>query len=309
MLHVNSLIKRSFPSHIENFLTKCAAQNIPIAIPRTTLFEFENNQSKLRKDEVSRLDETKALFGTYGIGFEQFVSEEKVPTPNLTELVMKVGAKCTVVDATLEDFQIANRKACLKEAPHPEAGISDEMRDLVIWQTALRLAQSHGGGLLISRDVVHTHHRGDEEATAHGLLRADTFSRAEDALNIETDSGRPIKELILSKWVEIVDSALPVHKNGQIISIKEATFVNNSDNTTEASADLVLRSGAGQSVSCNVAIILRDGLALRITFSNIREGLAAVDGNVVLNFGQLTDDATDIEERLNDLRMALGVLE
>jgi hypothetical protein len=72
------------------------------------------------------------------------------------------GVQLEVENPKLEDYRNAERRACLHLSPQPPETKSDEMRDLVIWEVALRVAKRDGKAILVSRDHVHSDERGDK---------------------------------------------------------------------------------------------------------------------------------------------------
>jgi hypothetical protein len=84
------------------------------------------------------------------------------------------GVQLEVENPKLEDYRNAERRACLHLSPQPPETKSDEMRDLVIWKVALRVAKRDGKAILVSRDHVHSDERG-EAAEACGLLRVQSL--------------------------------------------------------------------------------------------------------------------------------------
>ena len=172
------------------------------------------------------------------------------------------GLAFEIVEANLDDYHAALRKACLREAPHPPEATSDEMRDLVIWQLATRLA-AEGGAVLLSRDVVHTHHRGDVDAQRAGLLRTGDFERALEILDLETASGSLVRKLLMTQWEKLKGVGLPLSAGAHIIYIKNPVFQVLESGTTSGTFRIRIADGTGSEIECSGEIeFLDDALVL-----------------------------------------------
>lgn len=140
----------------------------------------------------------------------------------------QTGIDAKVLYPTLDDYRSAHLKACFHESPIPPGSESDEMRDLVIWVTALRIAREHGGAVLLSRDKVHTHTRGDDEADQAGLKR---FKGVDDALaylGAESPVAKPIREILARAWSQFGQHGFPIPEMPSHMSILESRFVRGS---------------------------------------------------------------------------------
>src|SRR2546421_10451680 len=117
-----------------------------------------------------------------------------------------------------------NRRACLHLAPHPPDTESDEMRDFVIWAIALRLARVDTS-ILLSRDKLHTHVRGEEEARAAGLLRAKDVDEGLELLGVESPTAKLVRSILEPIWSDIRDERLPLPEMFQLRRVEEAAFI------------------------------------------------------------------------------------
>ncbi|OCP09264.1 hypothetical protein BC374_01450 [Ensifer sp. LC13] len=205
--------------------------------------------------------------------------------------------------ATIEDYQGALNKACLKSPPHPPDGKADEMRDLVIWQAALRVAAANGGAILLSRDEVHTHHRGDIEADAHGLRRTGDFDRALEMLDLESDASVIIRSLLSTKWPDIVASELPMQQGATLLMARDPIFSISADGLTSATAVVTFSSGDGNELRCE-AKITYVGDPLRIFELHLRQLANGAAFDRVYEVG--AGDQDDYQDRLEALQDMMG---
>lgn len=256
LLFANSLIADTLPNKLKEFLLRCKehANEHEIIIPLTTLLEFERKQNEFVEKEITELQNAKEQIEKYNIKIDEFDSKELVKIPDLIALVENIGISCRVEKPSNEDYENAHQKACLKESPCPPDQKSDEMRDIIIWEIANRIANENGGAILLSRDKIHTHHRGDKDASKVNLIRCNSFERAYEALSIETASAKKIKSLLGKMRHKLIESELPIHGSYQIISIIKPKFINIENGTTKASCKLILSSGTGQDISAKMSI-------------------------------------------------------
>ena len=256
LLFANSLIANTLPGKLEEFLLKCKEHESEheIIIPLTTLLEFERKQNEFVEKEKGNIQEAKGLFNKYGIKIEEFDPKEIIKTPNLITMIQDIGINCTVEEPLIEDYNNAHKKACLKLSICPPDQKSDEMRDIIIWEIAYRIASKNDGAILLSMDKIHTHHRGDKDAFKVNLIRCNSFERAYEALNIETASAKKIKSLLVKISHNLIESELPISKSYQIVSIEKPKFINIENGTKKASCKIILNSGTGQKIGAKLNI-------------------------------------------------------
>lgn len=138
-------------------------------LPRTTLLEHEHNQEKLQQGVIANIGAAIKLLTYHGVALPEINARELVP-PMISFLHLRAtGVQLEVENPKLEDY-----RNCLHLSPQPPETKSDEMRDLVIWEVALRVAKRDGKAILVSRDHVHSDERG-EAAEACGLLRVQSL--------------------------------------------------------------------------------------------------------------------------------------
>jgi hypothetical protein len=88
---------------------------------------------------VAEVEHAYEVLRRAGVPFEEREAAKLFIVPDIAELFRASGAKVEIEDPTLDDFNDAHRRACLHLSPQPEETKSDEMRDLVIWQSRSEL--------------------------------------------------------------------------------------------------------------------------------------------------------------------------
>jgi len=213
-----------------------------------------------------------------------------------------------VEEPTMEDFMEAHRRTCLHECPHPPDAKSHEMRDLVIWMIALRLASQDGGALLISGDKVHVHSRGDDEAASVRLERVKSIEDALDYLNIETPAGKLIKQLLAPVWSDLVEAGLPVPGQMSPMGMSQTRFIQGIRGPSFAYCILRARTSDKRMLEAATEIHADDGMITKVILSNISvENKPWRETQLVITPHKIfTTEQDDYVERLNALRAKLG---
>ena len=302
MLFATSLIKDKLPRQVFEFLHACRDKGHEIVIPLTTLFEFNKKQKEFVDKEIAALTSARTKLTDYGINVEEFESSDLVKSPDLIQLIKATGVSCVLEEPTKNDYENAHRRACLRESPHPPDTKSDEMRDLVIWEISLRVAKENSGAILMSRDEVHIHHRGDKEASEYGLIRCNSIERAYESLRIETVSAQKIKELIGKVWNEIINSTLPIVDGGQVVSITNPIFIDTERGSTIVTCNANFHSGDGKKLASSLSIEFADNHPFVFEFKNIKINDTPSFEDVSLIFEKTVISDADLNERLNDLK-------
>jgi len=306
LLFVNSLIRDKLPQHISFFLLECKENGHEIIIPLTTLLEFEKKQSDFANKEISDLKNAVSKLTEYGIKFDECEPSKIVKQLDLIQLIKDIGVPCSLENPTNLDYENAHRRACLKESPHPPDKKSDEMRDPVIWEISLRIAKENNGAILMSRDEVHAHHRGDKEASSYGLIRCNSIERAFESLSIETVSANEIKELIGKVWGQIIGSILPVVDGGQVVSIKNPIFQDTDQGSSKVTCNIQFDSGDGKKLAALLHMEYVNDQPFALKFRDIKIDEAVVIEDIDLNFEKPTISNVDLNERMNNLRELMG---
>ena len=218
----------------------------PFVVPETARLEFDRKQLELVHARRGALQSAYATLEQNGVGFSRVDPEELIQPPDLIGLARQIGGNVDVVEPTLEDYQDAHRRACLHEQPHPPDIKSDEMRDLIIWVMSLRLSRGSDGAVLVSRDVVHTHARGDTEAFQARLTRAHSPEDALECLEVQTPAGTLIQTVLASAWSQLRAEGLPLAKEPTLRAVADPVFVEGVAglDTAECKVQIVADSGA-----------------------------------------------------------------
>jgi hypothetical protein len=302
MLFADSLIKDELPRHVSNFLQACRGQEHEIIIPLTTLLEFNRKQKEEVFKEVSYLNDAINKLAFYGLNVNDFKPSDIVKAPDLIQLINAMGISCILKEPIKEDYENAHRKACLKETPHPPDIKSDEMRDLVIWEISLRIAKQFNGAILMSKDKVHIHHRGDKEASEHGLIRCNSFERAKESLGMDTVSAQKIRNLINNVLTDIIASNLPIISGGYVISITNPIFINKDDGTSKVECKAIFNSGDGKTIKSTLFIEFINDHPYLLHFNDIIiDGTQSFEDVKVDRRKPITFE-TDMDERFRDLK-------
>ncbi|MGZ4302715.1 MAG: hypothetical protein ACXVFF_14140 [Gaiellaceae bacterium] len=278
LYHRGTLVRGELGRGLRELFVACAAKGHEVVIPLTTRLEFDRHQSEQVVAERRRLAEAYAMLNRYEVEFAESDPAAVVVAPDLIALIAESGVTVEEWPPENGDFVDAHRRASMREAPHPPESKSDEMRDLVIWAQAVRLARADAdGALLISRDEVHVHERGDEEASECGLVRVRSVEEALEFFEVRTPAGRMIEDLLGRVWdgLRAEDDGLPLAV--MVKSVTNATFRQGEAGLAAASAS-IKGSAAGDVVEGDVSFELGAGVITRAGLSNLKIGGADREG-------------------------------
>jgi hypothetical protein len=174
------------PSHIEKMCRGVTIAGGVLVLPRTVLFEDQRHQVTLDNDRVLAVEHALATLKGWNVALPDVDVRKEMPRLDVVEALRATNVTVEVEEASLEEYREAERRASLHISPHSPEGNSDEMRDLIIWQVALRVAKRDGGAMIVSRDPVHVHERGSAEANLARLFRAKNFEEALEILARES---------------------------------------------------------------------------------------------------------------------------
>jgi hypothetical protein len=276
-----------------------------VVIPETALLEFDRQQREAAATARTELENAYSILETNGVPFTKLDPGAVVQPGNLTEIASAIGVAVEVVRPTLEDFEDAHRRACLHESPQPPDAKSDEMRDLVIWAIALRLSRLDRGALLVSKDVVHTHDRGHDEARLAGLERVDSPEEALALLEVQTPAARAMEELLHPAWNALRLAGLPTPAAPRLRRVTNAVFVQGTDGIASASCDLAIQGEAGQEITANVSLEISSDSEVVHLSSIVVAGSPLADLQVEVRPTKPRIEAS-FEEDLSSLRELLG---
>ncbi len=215
VIHTNRRWAKGLPPHIKKFCHAAKLAGAVLVLPRTVLLEDERHQTTLGTSLLQDAEKAISALRDAEVELPEIHIPKEMQNVSVVDALRAVGVTVEVEDPNLDDYREAERRASLHLAPHPPEGKSDEMRDLVIWQVALRLAAQDGPALIVSRDEVHIHERGEPEATIAQLLRAKSF---DDALSVLAEHSAPhIRDAILDLGVGF--GTKPLIREAQVVII------------------------------------------------------------------------------------------
>jgi hypothetical protein len=235
VLHMTRLLATGLARHIDGFCREAAQSGAVLVLPRTVVLENERHQLGLYNEAVDKLKGASQTLAQWGVAVPPFQAEDLVRNVDLPDALRATGIPVEVQAATLGDYQDAERRASLHLPPQPDTK-TDEMRDLVIWAIALRIARQDGGAMLVSRDEIHSNERGAEEATRAGLLRSKTLDDALDQLGRVSPAAVMARSVLATIWSELRAAGLPFPDEVPSRRFSKLEFV--ADNEGHANARL-----------------------------------------------------------------------
>jgi hypothetical protein len=144
VLHMNRLLATGLARHIESFCREAAQVGGILVLPRTVILENERQRLEMYGKAVATLDAAALTLTQAGVSIPAFRAQDMVPRVDLITALRGAGIAVEAHDPTLEDYRDAERRASLHLSPRSKDSKSDEMRDLVIWAVALRIAAQFG---------------------------------------------------------------------------------------------------------------------------------------------------------------------
>jgi len=165
------LIREGLGRQVSALAEACREHKFDLALPLTTVMEFQRQQEEYAEQERRKLDDATALLDRLGVPHDPVDSATLIEIRALSDLFSEAGSSVEVVNPTFEDFMEAHRRACLHLSPQPRTGKGgpDEMRDLVVWCLAVRISREVGGNL--AEVLTNTVHTMRERAQLRGLVR------------------------------------------------------------------------------------------------------------------------------------------
>lgn len=309
ILHDERLVIDNVSRRLKAFLLACTDKGHIIVIPLTALLEFERKQSELVSKTISELEKSYDLLDRLKISYSRADPSEKVKLPDLIGMIQNQKARVTVEEPTLEDFQEAHRRACLHECPHTLEKKSDEMRDLLIWVIALRLAKQGGGALLLSRDEVHSNAIGDSEAKENGLFRVKSFEEAEWYLDVDvgTSAAMLVEQLLAPVWSDLLSQGLPLSDQVSSLGVSRPSFVQGVRGPSSVICAIKIKTPDGKTLSAETEIHTSNGIITEVKLSNITvngelwgDGFLTIQPDKVWSY-----EGDDYDDRLNALMQIL----
>jgi hypothetical protein len=308
ILWTSSLIRKDLTKSLQDLLKECKEKGHNIIIPQTALFEFNRLQLEYVELEISKLKSAYELLGKYDVPYKLIEPSRLILKPDLIELIKKLGVEVIVENPTLDDFVKAHERACLHQPPGLKKKKYDEMRDLIIWMIAIRIASTEGKALLISNDEIHTSSSGDKEADSVGLLRLKSIEDALAYFGLETPSGILIKSIIEPIWGDLLEAGLPIEKAMSMIGVIEPIFVQGVHGISKASGLVAMKTSDGKTLKANMDVMILSDQIESVYLSDINiEGALWKDPKLILRPRKpLVVEKDDYEERIKSLKEVVG---
>jgi hypothetical protein len=269
------------------------------------VLEDERHQTQLREKKINELELARELLEGCNVAVPPFDSQTHVKAVDMATALRAEAVTVEVCDPTLEDYRDAERRAALHLPPQSPATSSDEMRDLVIWALALRLAKIDGQAMLISRDETHSDKWGKAEAAAAGLYRARDFDEASETLGLVTPAGTLAREIIKPMLDALEMAGLPFPKELSRIRLSAVTFTTDRDGHVGASVDFAAK--APRDLTGVMKVFQATPTSIQANLSSL-----SIDGKprnpptiTVTAAGALPSSASPVGERLADLKQLI----
>lgn len=308
ILNCERLVTNQLPSHLREFIQTCESKGHVIIIPLTTQLEFTRKQSELHNNEIRQLEKAYSLLNEFGIKYKRLEPSELIKQPDLIKLIESEGAKTLLCEPTHEELKEAHKRACLHECPHPLGAKSDEMRDLVIWLIALRLASEDGQALLISRDVVHIHKRGEYEASQVGLARVRSFEEALEYFEVLSPAGLIIQQLLTIAYDDLVKAGLPFDSPLSLISVKKPEFMQGFEGLFLVNCIIKAKALDGKVIIATVQVVFLPGILKELILTDVSvDNTPWQEKHVEIEINkEIPVEMDDWDERRSALREILG---
>lgn len=308
ILRTDRPLSLGLPTHLKDFFRHAGASAARVVLPRVVLHEVEHHQESLVRGLEDKLSTAAELLRAHDVGVAEFTPSEVVKQVSVVDAIRELGVSVDVEDATLEDYRDAETRAARHSPPMDPATDSDEMRDLVIWATALRIARADGVALLLSRDHVHSGPRGESEASSVGLLRAGNHDVAAEVLGQKTPAGQLARQVLAVAWPALRKAGLPLPKEVQVQRLTSLQFSADAEGHASGSLGLLVRSEAG-TLTGRIDLSQTSDASVSIVGSHLAlNGKSWESGTLSLSVdGQLPVVAEPIEKRLVALRGTIRI--
>ena len=308
ILYSGRLVTDTLTLRVRELIDACRDLGHRLVLPETAKLEWDRQQADHVQKARSALGNAYKTLEHHGVEFADCRPDDIIVPPDLIKLIEASGVDVRIEAPTLDDLVDAHNRACLHLPPQPPDAESDEMRDLVIWAIAIRVARTSGGALLVSADKVHTHDRGNEEASSAGLTRAKSTEDALEILHVGTPSGRLFSSLLAPAWDGLRAAGLPVGSNPRLARVLAASLVQGSDGSPElASADITIASDGSAPISGHAEVrpVLDDRQVVLLT--ELTDGADRLPPYVAESHSALKSaQFSDYPDRLSYLTEFLG---
>lgn len=285
--------QHGLPDKVLQLCRACSVGDHILVLPETTLNEVQRHQNEIVERLRNELRTAAGTFSGAGIEFAEVDPEIVYPLVDVAELFDKQIRRLVIESPSVDDFRDAHRRACFHETPCPPDTKSDEMRDLTIWAISIRTAIAHAGALLVSGDVVHTHDRGADEASAANLIRLSNIEDALQFLEISTPVAIMFR-LMLSPWLGLLTKT-PLFADilPNLHSVSGARFVQGATGPIEARGKATFSVQDSTWISADV--VIHNGPPLNYVHLTHVVSNGHTESDVRLSFNYSLDDTQMIE--------------
>jgi len=298
------------PTHLSKFSRGCKDVGATIVIPRVALLEFENKQLRYAETVRGNLTSAMTILNAHRIQHQEANIEDLVKTPDILRILSSGGANVEVMDPPIDVFEKAQEKAARHLSPSLPNNKSDEMRDIIIWVIATKLANEEGGAILLSRDEIHIGSQGNEEARNMTLQRLRDFDDTLDFLGVETPAGRQVKELLVPVWSALIGAGISLEPTINIKRFLDIVFVKGESGFDRVSFKMAAFMEDGKLMEADVVIRTNDA-STHLELSNIvidkqdqRRDKIVIDQK----YSTPVELDSDYDEKLRSLRKMIGGL-
>jgi hypothetical protein len=303
VLHMTRSLAAGLAHHINEFCQEASQSDAVLVLPRTVILENERSQRLLYEEVTAGIEAARSTLTKWGVTVPEFNSEDLVRSVRLEEALRETGVKVEVEDPTLDDYRDAERRASLHLAPQSPKAEADEMRDLVIWALALRVAARDGTAILVSRDRVHSDESGSEEASSVRLLRAKDFDNALEHLGRVSKAVSSLRSLLTPIWSEWRKASPMLSQDVPTRRFSNLEF--RVDASGYLSSRFSFEFSTQQGKLCGAAHIFQSGLSdIEADFERLTlDGEPWETGKLSLQVrGQLPKSTISVSDRLTELR-------
>lgn len=303
LIYATYLIKDKLPGSLQDLCGACIEQNVPIVVPETALLEFNNKQLEHADRERTELGSAYDRLDRYGIQYDHSDPDDLIFAPDLLKLLKDTGVTVELVIPVEDELRQAHRRACLHQPPLSKDSKGNEMRDLVIWLIALRVAREDGEAVLMSADRVHNAEVGKAEAKTARLNVADNIESGMELLELKSPSTEFARKLMEPAWALLENAGLGAEMPIVIRSVRDSRFVQGAGVIGEASFSMKAITEDGRELVATVELHTDNGHQ-RVALSSVQfDGQPQPD--VAIDFAASLN-LEDYRNRLSSLKDIVG---
>jgi hypothetical protein len=305
LYHSGTLLRDELSRGLTSFFETCRDQGHEIVVPETVSLEFQRHQREEAEKERGRVRDALQVLDKHSLKYEEVDADAAVREPDLMTLIASSGVRVTDAQPQTDDLREASRRAALREAPHPGTDTkSDEMRDLLIWLQAVRIAREDGGALLVSMDKIHRNERGNAEAQGVNLTRVNV-EEALEFLNIRTPAASIIDGLLQLAWPSLAAARPSLPDSIELRRVRRASFVQGEGGLASAAAEIEADAD-GCVLNAKAEFRIEGGVVTRAALRHVRLGDDSQDDVESEPAAPWDETPTEYEQQLAELREILG---